>query len=215
MRPAGRPSILKAVGGVRTILLCAGALALAGCALVSGLSNLDVGDASVGDASVFDVTVDVTADKAPVEDTSTDAGSGLDVVIAPDVSPPPTIAIRCGPDPKKLCAQPSICCRRTLDAGGYTQTCESPQTCPLGGPNGAVPITCDGPSACKSNEVCCAYYASVIAPLNQIKCTTTKCDNYTTEQRMCGTDGGPPSACLQGDTCSASTGSLPGYYFCN
>lgn len=203
------------MGGKRTILLGAGSLALAGCALVSGLSDLDVvGDASVVDASVNDVTLDAApGNDSSVVDASAD-GPRFDVVIAPDVSPPPVIAIRCGPDPKKPCAQPNVCCRRGNADAGYTQTCESAQTCPTGSLNQTVPVSCDGPSACKSGEICCAYYTSFFNVLKEIKCTTTKCDQNT-EVRMCGTDGGPASTCITPDVCTPSAGSLPGYYFCN
>lgn len=182
---------------------------------MSGLSDLDIADGGTIDASLSDVTVDVTPDKASVPDSSSDAGSGLDAIVLPDVSPPPLVGIRCGPDAKKPCAAPNVCCRRGNADAGYTQTCETASNCPVSGPNNSVPVSCDGPSACKNGEFCCAYYSSFFLVMKEIKCTTTKCDQGPNEVRMCGTDGGPASTCLTGDICTPSAGSLPGYYFCN
>lgn len=204
------------MGAGRTVVVVGGSLALAGCALVSGLSDLDVaaGDASVPDSSIVEASVDATADVPPAVVDASD-GPRFDVVVLPDVSPPPLVGIRCGPDPKKPCAAPNVCCRRGNADAGYTQTCETASNCPVGGPNNSVPVSCDGPSACKNGEFCCAYYSSFFLVMKEIKCTTTKCDQGTTEVRMCGTDGGPASTCLTGDICTPSAGSLPGYYFCN
>jgi hypothetical protein len=187
------------------VAACGVALTLSGCALVSGLSDLEVGD---GGEPSLDATLDV---QLPVLDAGPDVGA--DVVDAgtdanADAAPP--ITIMCD---NLTCVLPDVCCRRGFaDAGGFTRTCEPAQKCPPMGTNNSVPSSCDGPRVCKKGETCCATVQGAI--VSQIACSSSICDSVT-EIRLCDLDGGPPSNCSNGRTCKPATaGSFPNYLFC-
>lgn len=176
-------------------------LATASCALVSGLSSLDVDetvDASVADATTFDV--------APLPDVGTDALGDADAARPPDgsvdastdaprdIGPDTPMSIQCGASP---CPLTSTCCHKLF-----------PQsfTCSADASNCQYVVACDALS-CKPGEVCCV---TAFGGLGTSAACATSC--VSPNVRLCVPNNGPP--CQNGTTCLPSDGGFVPYYIC-
>ncbi len=107
---------------MRTFAACA--VALAGCAQISGLDVLDVADAGADAAATGDSALDApqTTDAAIVVDAHIDAGDALAISDAPkdalkESAPPSTCA-----KPADCTITNSVCCE-TLVTSGQSSTC--------------------------------------------------------------------------------------------
>ncbi len=189
------------------LVACVFASATASCALVSGLSSLDVdetSDASLPDviggdvAPQADVAVDSRADASGIDVTPPPLDGGVDVAIdaakdaAPDVA-----SIQCG---ASTCPLTSVCCHRPFN---QSFTCYADASACTG--NGYYPVTCDVRS-CTNNQVCCITVQQVIGL--GASCSTT-CSLPNT--RLCLQDG---AACPVGLTCAPSVSTFPPYDIC-
>lgn len=190
---------------VRVVVAGALVLGSASCALVSGLSSLDVEDGT--DASVPDV---LAIDVAPKPDVATDGGvdvsppldGGVDVFVdAPKDAVidtgPPSIQIQCG---ASTCPLTSTCCHNVF---GNTFTCFADASACSGTSN--YPVTCDVRS-CPSNQVCCV---TVTQGLGLGAACAASCGLPNT--RLCAQDGAP---CGNGLTCGPSVYTFPPYDIC-
>ncbi len=160
------------------VLAVAWAACLGACALVSGLSSLDVGTV---DASV---PSDGTVDAKP-ETSLVDRGAAEVVVI--DAGDPK--ALHCGPDAS--CAfEKQTCC-----AKGSTYSCVDKGACTG---DGASPIPCDFTGHCGTiGSICCLQAGG-----NQsitISCRApAECKGASFNVQLCRSD----SECLDGGKCT-------------
>lgn len=174
-------------------------LATASCALVSGLSSLDVGetvDASLDDVFVADVAKpDAVVDGGGTTDSPSPPPTDTGVADAPrdsaiETGPP---SIQCG---ASACPLTLSCCHKLFPS---SFTCSDASSC-------QYPITCDALS-CKPGEVCCVTAFSGIG--SSTACATT-CNSPNV--RLCAADGGP--ACPNGLKCLPSDGGFVPYSIC-
>ncbi len=176
----------------------------------SGASNTGLQDPNGSDGSVQDTgsARDTgTADAGSSSDGAMDAGK--DVVDPPKDSGPPQSKIACGNTP---CTSPNeICCRTMPLVTVYT--CTMPNACT------GLAIVCDKRQNCESmgkpGTVCCGHYVinGQTAIVNQIDCTQpSSCTQQQDAIVLC--DPNDSSQCLQGQTCTLSQTTIPGYYFC-
>ena len=182
------------------LVACVLASATVSCALVSGLSSLDVdetSDASVPDSTTLDVSPpDVVIDARSDADAAGPLDAGIDAVadgprdVGPDVVP----SIQCGASP---CPLTSTCCHKLF-----------PQsfTCSSDAGNCQYVVSCDALS-CKPGEVCCVTGFGGLG--TSTSCVTT-CNSPNV--RLCVPNNGP--ACPNGTTCLPSDGGFVPYYLC-
>jgi hypothetical protein len=141
-------------------------------------------------------------------DGKSDMDAGMDVVQPPIDSGPATSTIHCG---NSSCTSPNeTCCRQQNNFN-----CTGQNGC-----GGGLSILCEKRQNCESlglpGTVCCGHYS--LNQLNQaivdkIACTApANCTQQLSSVVLC--DPNDPSQCLQGQTCTLSTISIPGYYFC-
>ncbi len=182
----------------------------------SGSDSIDAGlraDASVphsSDAGGTVTTHDSGATTVPDSSTGTDAGH--------TPPPPPAATIDCAVSASvTTCdAATQVCCRTTNDngfgGGQTTYACTPPSGCTA---QGTLAIPCDDAADCTaegfaSGTVCCVTEDPSSGVAASVACTTQAACSAQTQTWLC--DG--TSDCPAGDTCSASTTTIPGYDIC-
>lgn len=173
-------------------------LATASCALVSGLSSLDVDqavDASVADSTTVDVVPqpDVSADAPGDVARPTDGGVDVGVDAPKDVGVDVSTSIQCG---ASTCPLSSTCCHKLFP---QSFTCSDASSC-------QYVVACDALS-CKPGEVCCV---TAFGGLGTSAACATTCASPNV--RLCVPNNGPP--CPNGTTCLPSDGGFVPYYIC-
>jgi hypothetical protein len=170
---------------------------LAGCALVSGLSQISI----EVDGSTPDATTDTSITDSSTPDTAADASdTSLGDSTLGDSGIGPTVA--CG---MTKCAVPKEECCRTDASNGYAYMCTG-LIC------AGLAIPCDDSRDCINmpNTVCCGHYVNAI--INKVECTAAaNCTQLQSGVVLC--DPNDQNSCPTG-TCTLSTMTLPGYYFC-
>lgn len=168
------------------------------------------GDGSVQDTGTNAVDTGTAADSGGTDGMTTlDAGKDV-VVDPPKDSGPPTSSIACG---NSKCTSPNETCCRTGLPQLYNYACTMQNGC------AGMSIVCDKRQNCESmgkpGTVCCGHYMinGQTAVVNQVDCTQPQnCTQQNNAIVLC--DPNDSSQCLQGQTCTLSQTTIPGYYFC-
>ncbi len=162
-----------------------------GCGLVSGLDNLEVGDASV------DAISEATPDVVVIQDVfapDVDATNPGDADASNDVGR----SVKCG---AMTCSGTTpYCCEN-----GALRTCIGAITACNG-----VLIHCDSPADCDPGQICCG---TGVLDGSCVVGTSVSCQNTCSAQLefiVCD----DASDCAQNQTCGQSVCTLPGYGVC-
>jgi hypothetical protein len=189
------------------------ALVCVACSVSCSGANVNPLQGSGSDGSVED-TGNGGSDTGVVDSSGMDVmalDAGKDVVEPPKDSGPPKSSIGCG---NSKCTSPDETCCRTGTFQQYVYQCTMPNGC-----NGGLSIVCDKRQNCESmgmpGTVCCGHYMfnGQSAVVNQVDCTQpSNCTQNNNAVVLC--DPNDPTQCLQGQTCTLSTVTIPNYYFC-
>jgi hypothetical protein len=170
---------------------------LPSCALVSGLSQISIGD-DAGPES--DASLDVVIDNPMALPDS--AGGDTHDSVVPDSGSTDTV-VACG---FQKCQTPVEACCRTDGGNGFMYSCTAQNQVCTG-----LLIPCDDATDCKQGEVCCAFVVNTIA-VNVTCQASATCTPQSSSAIVCNPND--PKSCPNGGTCTLSTVTLPSYYIC-